>query len=167
MKVRRAAATLCALILSLGCGGKEAAPEARLPAPAQAAAPAGTSESADILAREPVTQRAEVLHVLVGWKELEPAYGGRMDERGKARTKAEADALAADVLSRARAGEDFRSLMKTYSEDWGSANSGTSYPVSPEAQLVPPFKALSLRLEAGETGLVRTAYGWHVIQRIE
>jgi hypothetical protein len=135
------------------CAGRGA-----VPAPA---------DSAEMLRREPVTERAEVLHVLVGWKELEPAYGGRMDERAKTRTKQQADVLAGEILHRARSGEAFRSLMKAHSEDWASAQQGTSYTATPAAQLVPPFKALALRLAPGETGVVETVYGWHVIQRIE
>jgi parvulin-like peptidyl-prolyl isomerase len=90
-----------------------------------------------------------------------------MDDRAKTRTKAQADALAVEILKRARAGEDFRSLVRAHSEDWASAQQATSYPVTAAAQLVPPFKALALRLEPGETGLVETTYGWHVMQRIE
>lgn len=149
------------VLLACACGGAPAAPAASEQQPVQAA------ESEEILARAAQTERAEVLHVLIGWAELAPAYGGRMDERGKSRSKADADKLAMEILERARGGEDFRTLMKKYSEDWASADGGTSYPVSPDAQLVPPFKALSLRLEPGETGLVETVYGWHIIQRIE
>ncbi len=152
--IAAAAALLCA------CG-------ADATAPAPAPAPAPLTDSQEILAREPQTDKAEVLHVLIGWTDLAPAYGGRMDERAKSRSKADADHLAADVLKRARAGEDFRGLMKTHSEDWGSAAQGTGYTVTPDAGLVPPFKALSLRLAPGETGIVRTDFGWHVIQRIE
>jgi hypothetical protein len=144
-----------ALLVLSSCGG--GAPSAPTP----------LTDSTEILARTPATNRAEVLHVLIGWAELAPAYGGRMDERGKARTKAAADELASDILTRARGGADFRDLMRQYSEDWGSAQSGKSYNATPNAQLVPPFKALSLRLEPGETGIVQTVYGWHVIQRIE
>ena len=36
--------------------------------------------------------------------------------------------------------------MKELSDDPGSAQAGTSYDVTPDAQLVPPFKQLSLRL---------------------
>jgi hypothetical protein len=131
-------------------------------------APATPEEAAqEILAREPPAASAEVLHVLVGWADLASAYGARMDERAKARTKAEADTLAMDVLKRARAGEDFPSLMKAHSEDWASAQTGKTYTVTPDARLVPPFRALSLRLQPGETGIVETKYGWHVIQRIQ
>ena len=139
--------------LALACGGGEHHPTG--------------VESTEILAREQATEQAEVLHVLIGWDALAPNYGGRMAEQAKTRPRATADALALDVLQRARADEDFLELMKELSEDWASAASGKSYPVTPDASLVPPFKALSLRLEPGEVGVVETAYGWHVIKRIE
>jgi hypothetical protein len=144
---------MTSVALLAGCGaGEPATPEAA---------------AQEILAREPPAEQAEVLHVLVGWAELASAYGARMDERAKTRTKAEADTLAMDVLKKARAGEDFRGLMRLHSEDWASAQTGKTYPVTPDARLVPPFKALSLRLQPGETGIVETNYGWHVIQRIK
>jgi hypothetical protein len=129
--------------------------------------PTGPIESTDILARNPVTEQAEVKHVLIGWSELAIAYHGTQDPRGAARTKAQADALAFDILKKMRAGEDVDSLMKQYSEDPGSAQTGHSYPVTPSAMLVPPFKALSLRLNPGESGIVQTNFGWHVIKRIK
>ena len=90
-----------------------------------------------------------------------------MDARARERTRAGADDLAARILERAVAGDDFTALMKTYSEDWGSADSGTSYTAEPDAGLVEPFKRLSLRLQVGESGLVLSRYGWHVIKRFE
>jgi hypothetical protein len=130
-------------------------------------APTGPIESTDILARSPVTEQAEVKHVLIGWSELAVAYRGHQDPRGAARSKAQADALAADILKKMRAGDDIDALMKEYSEDQGSAATGRSYPVTPDAMLVPPFKNLSLRLNPGESGIVQTNFGWHVIKRIK
>lgn len=159
-------AAAAALLCACGADATTPAPASSPATSAQPAAPGPLTDSQDIMAREPRTDKAEVLHVLIGWAELAPAYGGRMDERAKTRSKADADTLAADVLERARAGEDFRGLMKAHSEDWGSATAGTSYTATPDAGLVPPFKALSLRLEPGETGIVQTDFGWHVITRI-
>jgi parvulin-like peptidyl-prolyl isomerase len=143
------------------------APPAKDASGADAAATGGTLQSDDILAREPATESAKVLHVLVGWRELAPAYRGQMDERAAARDRAAADALAREVLEKAKAGEDFAALMKTHSEDPGSASTARPYTATPDAPLVPPFKKLALRLGVGEVGLVETAYGWHVIKRIE
>lgn len=127
----------------------------------------GPVESTEILSREPVTESAQVQHVLVGWKELAPNYGGDIDTRAAARSRQEADQLALLILSRAQSGEDFRGLMKEYSEDPGSASSGRMYAVNPRASLVQGFKDLSLRLEVGEAGIVESKYGWHIIKRVE
>jgi parvulin-like peptidyl-prolyl isomerase len=119
-------------------------------------------ESADILARPAKDHEIEVQHVLVGWKDLVTSE----DERAKKRTKAEADKLAQEILAKARAGADMTKLMKEFSEDPGSKDTGRAYEVSKNAQLVDPFKKLSLRLELGEAGLVKTEFGWHIIKRI-
>ena len=64
-------------------------------------------------------------------------------------------------------GDKIEKLMSELSEDPGSAASGTSYDVAPDAQLVEPFKNLSLRLNLNETGVVKTQFGFHIIQRVE
>ena len=124
-------------------------------------------ESADILARPAETGTVNVQHVLIGWKDTPAAKAGRVDPRAKDRTKADADKIAQEVLGKVKAGEDMAKLMKDYSEDPGSKDTGRSYPVSPDAPMVEPFKDLSLRLKVGEAGLVKSPFGWHVIKRIE
>ncbi len=124
-------------------------------------------QSNDILGREPVTNRAQVKHILISWAEQAPAFKRQQDARGKARTREQADELAASLLQRARAGDDFEKLMLQYSEDPGSAQGGTSYEVKPDAALVFEFRRMSLRLKVGEIGLVKTIYGWHIIKRVE
>ncbi len=74
--------------------------------------------------------------------------------------------MAKDLLARVQKGEDMAKLMKEFSEDPGSKDNARAYPVSPDAPLVEPFKNLSLRLTAGEAGLVKSPFGWHVIKRV-
>ena len=119
-------------------------------------------ESAEILSRPAKDHEIEVQHVLVGWKDLVTTN----DERAKKRTKAEADKLAQDILAKARAGTDMGKLMKEFSEDPGSKDTGRTYEVSKTAQLVEPFKKLALRLEKDEVGLVKTEFGFHIIKRV-
>ena len=127
-----------------------------------------TVQSDDILAREAVTADAKVKHVLIAWKELAPAFQGRLDARAAERTKEEADRLALEILDKARKGEpSFEVLMRDHSEDTNNARTGEAYGVSPSARLVAPFKNLGLRLEVGEVGIVETRYGWHIIKRVE
>ncbi len=119
-------------------------------------------ESADILARAPTTASAKVKHILVGWTEVHAS-----DPRGEKRTRAELEALVKKTVAALKKGDKIEPLMKELSEDPGSAASGDSYPVTPDAGLVPPFKDLSLRLNVGEVGVVKTDFGIHIIQRTE
>jgi len=121
-------------------------------------------ESADILARPAGTGTIMVQHVLIGWKDA-PAAARSQDPRSK-RTKEEADTLAKDILAKVRAGGDMAKLMKEFSEDPGSKDSARAYEVSADAPLVEPFKNLSLRLNMGEAGLVKSPFGWHIIKRV-
>jgi hypothetical protein len=124
-------------------------------------------QSNDILGREQVTSRAEVKHILIGWRDLAPNYQGKLEPRAAARSREQADALATELLARVRAGEDMDALMRQYSEDQGSAQTGKSYTVTADAGLVFEFKRLGMRLGVGEAGLVQSTFGWHIMKRIE
>jgi parvulin-like peptidyl-prolyl isomerase len=124
--------------------------------------PPDALESADILARAPVTEKGVVKHILLGWKETNAG-----DERATKRDRAAVDKLVKLTVTRLKKGEKIEKLMAELSEDPGSAKSGEGYPVTPDAGLVPPFKALSLRLNVGEVGVVKTQFGFHIIQRVE
>ncbi|HEY1553281.1 MAG TPA: peptidylprolyl isomerase [Kofleriaceae bacterium] len=119
-------------------------------------------DSTDILKREPVTQKAVVKHILLGWSEVNTG-----DPRGKKRTRAELDALVKDTVAKLKKGDKIEPLMAELSEDPGSAKSGKSYPVTADASLVPEFKKLGLRLKVGEVGVVKTQFGIHIMQREE
>ncbi|HTJ46964.1 MAG TPA: peptidylprolyl isomerase [Kofleriaceae bacterium] len=121
-------------------------------------------ESAEILSRPANTGEVQVQHVLIGWKDI--AIPGRSDPKAQTRSKADADKLAKEIFDKAVAGADFKDLMKQYSEDPGSKDSGMAYPVSADAPMVEPFKKLSLRLKEGEVGMVISDFGWHVIKRV-
>ncbi len=126
--------------------------------------PPDSIESADILKREPVTQKAKVKHILLGWKDNN---GGGDDPRGKARDRATLEKLVKETMGKLKGGAKIEPLMTALSEDPGSAKSGEGYDVTPDAGLVEPFKNLSLRLNKGEVGAVRTDFGIHIIQRVE
>ncbi len=118
--------------------------------------------SADILAREPATNNAEVKHILIGWKDLE-----MKDARAEKRTKQEAEGVVRTVLDQLKGGADFDAMMKQYSEDPGSAQTGRSYKVAPDAQLVIEFKQLGMRLKVGEVGVVESDFGFHIMKRVQ
>ncbi|HEY1812812.1 MAG TPA: peptidylprolyl isomerase [Kofleriaceae bacterium] len=123
-------------------------------------------ESADILARPAEPGPVTVQHVLVGWKDVPAAKRIPLDPRAQARTKADADKLATEILAKARSGADFKDLMKQYSEDPGSKDNGRTMSVSETENYVEPFKKLALRLKEGEVGLVKSPFGWHIIKRV-
>jgi hypothetical protein len=123
--------------------------------------------SADILSREPVANTASVKHILISWKDLEDAFNGHQDQRGAARTKAQAEAEVKSLLGQIKAGGDFETLMKQNSEDLGSAQSNRAFTVTPDAQLVIEFRQLSLRLNVGEIGVCQSDFGFHIIKRYQ
>lgn len=124
--------------------------------------PPDALESTEILSREPAGAKAKVKHILLGWTEAHTD-----DARGTKRTRKELEKLVKDTVAKLKAGGKIDDLMKELSEDPGSAKTGTAYDVTPEAQLVPPFKNLSLRLKLNEVGVVKTDFGMHIIQRTE
>lgn len=129
----------------------------RMPPP-----PPDSLDSADILKREPQGAKVKVKHILLGWTEV-----NAQDERAKKRDRKSLEKLVKDTVAKLKKGAKIEPLMAELSEDPGSAKAGTSYDVTPDAGLVPPFKNLSLRLKKGEVGVVKTDFGIHIIQRTE
>ena len=123
--------------------------------------------SRDILEREPVANTAQVKHILISWKDLADTYQGRLDPRAAKRDKAAAEAEVKSILEQLRGGADFDTLMKTHSEDPGSASTARAYAVSPDAQLVIEFRQISLRLKVSEIGVCQSDFGFHIVKRIE
>jgi parvulin-like peptidyl-prolyl isomerase len=119
-------------------------------------------DSKDILARTDVAKEVTVKHVLIGWKDLAAAR----DPRAQKRDNAEAAKLAKDVLAQLKAKPDaIADLIKQYGEDPGMAT-GDSYTVKADTPFVPEFKNLAMRLKINEAGIVKTSFGYHVIERL-
>ena len=82
--------------------------------------------------------------------------------------KAEALTKIEGILARAKAGEDFAELAKLYSEDPGSKDNGGLYEDFGRGQMVKPFEDASFSVPVGEiSGVVETAYGYHIIKVVE
>lgn len=123
-------------------------------------------ESADIYGRQRAHDKVFVKHVLIGWGALEGNYGGRMDERARARSEQDAEKLVRLVVSELEKGKPIEALMIEHSNDTGTKD-GRSLEVEPDSNFVRKFKRLALRLEVGEFGVVKTEFGYHVIKRIK
>jgi peptidyl-prolyl cis-trans isomerase D len=82
-----------------------------------------------------------------------------------AQTDAAAKAKAQDVLKQVQAGGNFADLAKKFSEDPGSKDQGGELPMIPTAQLDPAYAKAAMALNPGQTsGLVKSAFGYHIIQ---
>ncbi|MBC7977521.1 MAG: peptidylprolyl isomerase [Myxococcales bacterium] len=123
-------------------------------------------DSQDILARPDVAPSALVDHVLIGWRDLAAAYGGQLDPRAAGRSNAEAAVLAEDIAAKLAADPSSMPLiMQEHSED-PTAFTGDPYEVKADSPFVEPFKNLALRLREHEVGIVKTAFGYHVMMRV-
>jgi peptidyl-prolyl cis-trans isomerase D len=82
-----------------------------------------------------------------------------------AQTDAAAKAKAQDVLNQLKAGANFADLAKKYSDDPGSKDQGGELPLMATAQLDPAYAKAAMALNPGQTsGLVRSQFGYHIIQ---
>jgi peptidyl-prolyl cis-trans isomerase D len=93
-----------------------------------------------------------VVHVLVNTQGKSP------EEEAKLKAKAE------DILKQVRSGANMSELVKKYSDDPGKVQNNGEYWVQQDSGLVPEFKAAAFRLKPGESDVVKTTYGYHVVK---
>lgn len=77
--------------------------------------------------------------------------------------------LINEIYHKIKQGSDFNELAKEYSNDKGSARKGGDLPWFGVGRMVPEFEKASFDLKInGEVSQpVRTAFGWHLIKRID
>lgn len=92
-------------------------------------------------------------HILIEAKKDAPA-----DKKAEAKKKAE------DLLAKVKAGEDFAKLARENSSDPGSKDKGGEYDWTTAQEYVPEFKDGLAKLKVGETTVVETQFGFHVLQ---
>src|SRR6201996_1961552 len=84
-----------------------------------------------------------------------------------AKTDDAAKAKAEDVLKQVQSGGNFADLAKKYSDDPGSKDQGGALPMIPTSGLDPAYAKAAMALNPGQTsGLVRSQFGYHIIQTI-
>lgn len=98
-------------------------------------------------------------HILISTKDMTTNKDLPEDKQAEAKTKAE------ELLERAKNGEDFDALVSEYSEDPGSKSNPDGY-VFTDNEMVPEFQDGVDSLKPGEFTLVKSSYGYHVIERL-
>ncbi len=137
---------------------------------------AAENESGKTASASPGPDRVTVQHILI-------SFQGAIPDESITRTQAEAEALANDLLMRAKQGEDFDALVKDYTDDQYPGiykMTDTGVEPDPESELreyprqgmVQAFGDISFSLGVGEIGMTEydpetSKYGWHIIKRIE
>jgi peptidyl-prolyl cis-trans isomerase D len=99
-----------------------------------------------------VPEQAKSRHILI-------KYPG-----GAAKTDAEAKAKAEALLKQIQGGADFAELAKKNSEDPGSGAQGGELGFARRGTMVPEFDNAIFTQKIGDTTLVHTQYGYHIIQ---
>ena len=115
-----------------------------------------------------VPEQVHVRHILL--LTIDPATHAPLpDDQVKAKRK-----QIDDILKQARAGEDFATLAKQYSEDPGTKDNGGELPPfarakdDPNHAMVPEFEAAAFALTNNQiSDVVTTQYGYHIIQLLD
>ncbi|MCW3462411.1 peptidylprolyl isomerase [Chitinophaga nivalis] len=107
---------------------------------------------AKMVDRKSMPDSVKVRHILIA----SGPQGGAPDSIAKKR----ADSIEVAV----RGGADFKELVTRYSDDPGSKETGGEYDITPSTQFVPEFKAFAFEGAKGQIKVVKTQFGYHVMQ---
>ncbi|HTJ31369.1 MAG TPA: peptidylprolyl isomerase [Acidobacteriaceae bacterium] len=83
---------------------------------------------------------------------------------GAAKTDADAKAKAEDLLKQLKAGGNFADLAKKNSEDTGSGAQGGELGFARRGTMVPEFDQAIFNNKIGDLALVKTQFGYHIVQ---
>ena len=83
---------------------------------------------------------------------------------GAAKSDAEAKAKAEDILKQIQNGANFADLAKKDSEDTGSGAQGGELGFAKHGMMVPEFDSAIFGQKIGDTKIVKSQYGYHIIQ---
>ncbi len=81
-----------------------------------------------------------------------------------AKTDAAAKAKAEDILKQIQGGANFADLAKKYSDDPGSKDKGGELGFAQRGTMVPEFDNAIFTQKIGDTKIVKTQFGYHIIQ---
>jgi non-canonical (house-cleaning) NTP pyrophosphatase len=157
-----AARLLPFVLLLAACDDKPAPAASASSAPSALASVASAALSAPPPAVSVTTPptRIAAQHVLVAFR------GATNCPSGVTRTKAAAQARAAEVVAKAKAGEDFSSLVAQYSDDPGAKGRMGSLGMFTRDKMDKTFSDAAFQLNVDQVSdVVETRFGFHVIKR--
>ncbi|WP_343667344.1 SurA N-terminal domain-containing protein [Chitinophaga sp.] len=110
---------------------------------------------AKMMDRKTLPDSVKVRHILIASANPQNP-GGLSDSLAKIRIDS--------IESAVKGGADFKALVSQYSDDPGSKENGGEYDVTPSSSFVPEFKNFALDGKTGELKVVKTQFGYHLIQ---
>jgi peptidyl-prolyl cis-trans isomerase D len=102
----------------------------------------------------------KVRHILIATSQRDPQSGQMMQVRDDSAAKHLADSVR-NLLS---AGKPFDSLVRQFSEDPGSKDKGGVYENVTTGQMMAEFNDYIFTHHTGEIGVVKTDFGYHIIE---
>lgn len=90
------------------------------------------------------------------------------DKNAKPEDIEKAKQKAQEALDKINKGEDFDAIVKEYSEDTSTKDSGGDLGFFARGVMVPEFEQAAFSLARGQvSGLIKTDFGWHIIKVID
>ncbi len=112
-----------------------------------------------LVAVKQIPDSAKVRHILI------PFVGARAAAQDVTRTDAEAKQLADSILAVVKSNKSkFPDLVKEFSSDQGSLDKEGRYDWHPYNSMVPEFNDFEFEGKVGDIGVVKTIFGYHVIE---
>ena len=99
---------------------------------------------------------ASVRHILIATTNPQTGAVVRQDTIAKQ--------LADSINNAITGGASFEALVAQYSDDAGSKTTGGKYEMFPQAQMTPPFNDFSFDNSVGTRAVVKTDFGYHVME---
>lgn len=101
-------------------------------------------------------KEATVRHILL-------SFNNNTSDENDAKIKAKSDSILRVIKSK----NNFEEMVTEFSEDPGSVTNGGKYEWFPEGQMVPEFNDFSFDKAIGSLGIVKTSYGYHIIENLD
>ena len=120
-------------------------------------------EISKIISQRNLPDTVKVRHILISTHQANPQTGEMMQVRDDSVAKH----LVDSVQGLLNAGQPFDSLVVKFSEDPGSKSTGGVYENVFTGQMVAPFNDFIFTNPVGSRGIVKTNYGYHLVEVLE